>query len=74
MSEPYPRLAHEARPVLCMPYRLRQDDQNRPSGAHLRHVGAVTADGLLVGYASALGGPGTWMPGRFRVVVFVDEV
>ena len=72
-AKSYAQLVREACASLLMPYRVRQDERNRPSGAHLRHVGAITDDGMLVGYASALGGPGTWLPGRFRVVVFVDE-
>jgi GNAT superfamily N-acetyltransferase len=68
----YPQLVREACASLRMPYRIREDERNRPPGAHLLHVGAVTDEGLLVGYASVLGGSGTWVPERFRVIVLVD--
>jgi GNAT superfamily N-acetyltransferase len=72
-AESYPRLVREACASLRMPYRVREDERSRPPGAHLRHLGAIAGDGLLVGYASVLGGPGTWVPDRFKVVMLVDE-
>ena len=72
-SETYPQLVRSAQPSLRMPYRVQQDERSLPPGVHLRHVGAVTGDGRLVGYASARGGPGAWLPDRFKVWVIVDE-
>ena len=72
-STTYPRTVRQACPSLRMPYRVQEAERRQPPDTHLAHIGALAYDDLLVGYASALGGPGAWLPDRFKIAVVVDE-